>query len=387
MFTGWAARRLGPSYTEGEIFTAYVGLPGPTERIHFLAALCQLVTCGMGVATTLQCVSIWHVDSVNGVVPDPNIPQPTDRNEAAAHETSTFASAVGSRSITDEGSVPPLVLDTVRFVHAATGGQLPTDVVAGLFTSSDVRTTLRTARVEITETTLRDCFVAATPLRSTIQAPVLINTFEISSLLKKIPDTSVLALQPGLKINIRKLLVKSPTSATPQAIRLRGLCTTGDFGRKELLTKVHSYVRTLANALLVDYNGNRSYRCVQFYDFGFSAGSSSNGMVLGGIEGFDTIEGLLVEGLPLTYSSHGHCTVIPEIRVPDAADSGLFLNSVSATAARSSELSECASEFEDLCTRNSWCVVAAWGRFPPDGKETTHWLQLTTGTASIAVRC
>ena len=91
---------------------------------------------------------------------------------------------------------------------------------------------------------MMDCFAAQSPTRATVQAPVLINTFEISLLLKKIPDFSVLALQPGLKLDVRRLLVKSPTSATPQAIRLCGLCKTGDFGRKELLLSVHLYARS-----------------------------------------------------------------------------------------------------------------------------------------------
>ena len=69
---------------------------------------------------------------------DPALPPAQDVAQADSHRASALSASVNSKCITDEGSVPPILLDCSRFIHAATGGVMDTAVLAAMFPQVDL---------------------------------------------------------------------------------------------------------------------------------------------------------------------------------------------------------------------------------------------------------
>lgn len=127
------------------------------------------------------------------------------------------------------------------------------------------------------------------------------------------------------------LLVKSPSSSTPTAIRIRGLTKTGHYRVKELLARAHQVSRLLAHTYMVSLKDEDAKGTIKLINFGFSAGSSDLGTPWGSEESFE-IDGLyLEEGFPLTYSGHEHSCVLAEFH-PAPENLALFGTSISSKA-------------------------------------------------------
>ena len=93
---------------------------------------------------------------------------------------------------------------------------------------------------------LKESHSLAMYLRARLRA-----TFNVSILLKKLA-WSWLAVTANVVLDVRDLLVKSPTSVNPQCLRMRALFTRGDFGSRDNNVRIYSASQVALNFINTD---------------------------------------------------------------------------------------------------------------------------------------
>ena len=249
-----------------------------------------------------------------------------DPGEFDTFARSLFDPASANSNVTDEGGVNAMVLTMARVCMLVTDCALFVGTLSQAYPTVGVR---NAHAGQVSSTTFAN-HVSGNQNVAQITAPVILMTACVSVLLKRVMAWSWLALTASVILDLRDLLVKSPTSVNPQCLRFRSLFARGEFGQRDNNLRVYTTAQFALNAINTDVANDQTRSTVRLFSYGFSAGSSTAGNLIDNAADPGVVGNHQVEGFPLTYNPILHETVAIELPCV-AGNATLFNATVPAT--------------------------------------------------------